>query len=360
VSKALGSNRINNNDQFTVQILQGSTVVNSTTNSTTSGSGNTVTGGTTGVTKLTAGSSYTLNEVMAAGSSSSLGQYSGSLSCTNTGLGGTSIPLKPGTAFTPQAGDVISCTLTNTFGPARITIKKITTVGTGDFTFNGTANANGFSTNSSYKVSTGAANTQASGSTVTLAGNNTLTEVQEVAQSTWMLTSASCTDANAAATGNPSSFGTYSGTTLQIAAANVRAGADLQCTFTNAPPAISLTMAQVILPSPPHSIVNPLDVTYTGNNGWSSQKLSSPALGVLVSGTTQNFAALNTETAVSAALSDSITFSVRNITCRDKNAATTGNTGTFAVFTPPNTVTIPAANVKLNAAFVCTTIMGFN
>ena len=126
VQKALGaSGRANALDQFIVQILQGSTVVNSAANSTTTGSGSTVTSGTgtTGVTSLVAGTSYTLNEVMAPGSVSGLGQYSGALSCTNTASGGTSIPVTPGVAFAPQLGDVISCTLTNT-PKAVITLNK--------------------------------------------------------------------------------------------------------------------------------------------------------------------------------------------------------------------------------------------
>ena len=116
LKKALVGNRINDADQFTVQILQGGTVVNGTASSTTTGSGSLVTSGTgsTGVTTLSAGTSYTLNEVMAPGSASLASQYSGALSCSNTQSGGTSVPVAPGVAFTPKALDVISCTLTNT------------------------------------------------------------------------------------------------------------------------------------------------------------------------------------------------------------------------------------------------------
>jgi hypothetical protein len=57
---------------------------------------------------------------------------------------------------------------------ASLSIRKLTTAGTGAFTFNGTAtHANGFSTNGSYAVSTSAANTAASGSSVTLTATNT-------------------------------------------------------------------------------------------------------------------------------------------------------------------------------------------
>ena len=137
MQKALGANgRANALDQFIVQILQGVTVLNSTASSTTTGSGSTVTSGTgtTGVTSLVAGTSYTINEVMAPGSVSSLSQYGGVLSCTNTKTGGTSIPVTPGVAFTPQLGDVISCTLTNTYGGLALSGRVIIDTGVGSGT----------------------------------------------------------------------------------------------------------------------------------------------------------------------------------------------------------------------------------
>ena len=67
LTKTLGW-RIRDRDQFTVQIRNsGGTVVNSTANSTTAGAGNGITPGTgtTGVTAVTAGGTYTLTEVAA-------------------------------------------------------------------------------------------------------------------------------------------------------------------------------------------------------------------------------------------------------------------------------------------------------
>lgn len=121
LQKALGGlGRLAVADQFTVDIRTGGalgTVVNSTTNSTTLGSGATVTAGSgnTGVYSATAGTAYTLNEAMASGSTSALTSYTRTLSCTNVGgttnvSGFSSLPL----TFSPVSGDNVLCTVTNT------------------------------------------------------------------------------------------------------------------------------------------------------------------------------------------------------------------------------------------------------
>ena len=128
LQKALGGlGRLAANDQFTVDIRTGGvtgTVVNSTANSTTEGSGSTVTAGrgNTGVYLTTAGTAYTLNEAMASGSASMLTSYTRSLSCTNAGgttdvTGFSSLPL----TFSPASGDNVLCTVTNTPPSASIT-----------------------------------------------------------------------------------------------------------------------------------------------------------------------------------------------------------------------------------------------
>ncbi len=116
LTKALSSaGRVVSTDQFTVRIQSGATTLNSTTNSTTTGTGATVTGGTgtTGSTSVTVGGTYTLTELATNG----LGNFAGSISCTNSKSGSATIlPSGTGTSFslTPvDTGDVISCTLTN-------------------------------------------------------------------------------------------------------------------------------------------------------------------------------------------------------------------------------------------------------
>jgi uncharacterized repeat protein (TIGR01451 family) len=114
-------------------------------------------------------------------------------------------------------------------------VSKVTTGGTGNFSFKGSAtNANGFSTDNTYTVTTTAAGAVATGSAVTLNAANTVTEIQETVPPGWVLTGASCVDNNAATTGNlQGTFGVLNNNTLQLPAATVLAGADLQCTFHN-------------------------------------------------------------------------------------------------------------------------------
>lgn len=96
-------------DQFTVRINQGTTVVAS---STTTGTGTAIASGDTGLVQLTAGTSYTLGEIMSG--PGSLTQYNATLSCTNAanGVSGTFPTSVPGN-ITPVLGDIITCTITN-------------------------------------------------------------------------------------------------------------------------------------------------------------------------------------------------------------------------------------------------------
>ena len=103
--------RANPADQFTVQIKNGATV---TASASTAGTGITAS---TGNTTLAAGTTYTLTEVMAAGSVSALTSYDTAVACTNSKVGSTTVlPSGAGQSFTltPALDDAISCALTNT------------------------------------------------------------------------------------------------------------------------------------------------------------------------------------------------------------------------------------------------------
>lgn len=109
-------------DQFTLNIDQGTTTVATTT---TTGTGTTVTNGSTPLTQVTAGSAYRLYEVGAGGTS--LNQYTATMACTNANAGSaTALPASPGGTVTPQPGDVVTCTITNTrtAANARLTVTK--------------------------------------------------------------------------------------------------------------------------------------------------------------------------------------------------------------------------------------------
>ena len=113
-------------DQFTVRLRNGTTDI---ATSTTAGTGTTVTGGDTGLVQVTAGSIYSLDEIMSG--PGSLTQYTPVLACVN-GTNGvtTSFPTSvPGT-ITPVLGDVVTCTITNTrlAGNATLVVSKSSTI----------------------------------------------------------------------------------------------------------------------------------------------------------------------------------------------------------------------------------------
>lgn len=121
--KALSTARISNQDEFamTVTGTGGGT-------STTTGSGSTVDAGTGSVTVASAayGTQYTLSEAKNGGPNP-LTSYTGTMACTNTRSGATTpLPSGGGYSFnvTPQAGDAITCTLTNAAGNPVLSVTK--------------------------------------------------------------------------------------------------------------------------------------------------------------------------------------------------------------------------------------------
>jgi hypothetical protein len=230
VQKALSGNRGANTDQFTVQILKGSTVVNSTANSTTSGSGSTVTGGTTGSTTLVAGTSYTIAEV--GNGTTRLGAYNSTLSCTNAA--GTTVPTALNTAFTLSDTDKVSCTLTNKTKPATLTLRQavqsplpVNLVPPYTISYAGT---NGWT---SPALTNNVPDNLLSGNPMTLSAFNTDTRITATFPDARYYTNRfSCQDTNFAASGNPSTI-LVSATTnsITIPAANVLPGAALRCTM---------------------------------------------------------------------------------------------------------------------------------
>ena len=110
LTKALAaSGRQFSGDQFTLTIAQGATVVGTTT---TTGSGATVSNGSTPQVQLSAGTAYSLSE--AAAGTTTLGQYTATMSCTNAATSSTVLPTAAAGSVTPQMGDVIACVITNT------------------------------------------------------------------------------------------------------------------------------------------------------------------------------------------------------------------------------------------------------
>lgn len=136
LTKALSTNRRFSADQFVMQINQGSTTVASTT---TTGTGSTITNGATPQVMGAAGTAYTFTEVGAG--TTSLTQYTSVMTCTNAFTGSsTALPTTVGGTVTPQMGDVISCTITNTRRATNATLTLVKTSSVISDPVNGTTN----------------------------------------------------------------------------------------------------------------------------------------------------------------------------------------------------------------------------
>lgn len=110
LTKSLGSVRQFTADQFIMNIDQGTTPIATTT---TTGTGSTVTSGSTPQVQVIAGTTYTFEEV--GSGATALDQYDATMSCLNLWTSSpTALPNAPGETVTPQVGDVITCTITNT------------------------------------------------------------------------------------------------------------------------------------------------------------------------------------------------------------------------------------------------------
>ena len=112
LTKVLADNRIADTDQFTVQIKNGTTVVNDTTNSTTQGSTNVVTTGTgtTGTYKIDPTKTYVLTE--AASGTTDLSKYKATYECKKKSDGTTITTLDPNSVKMTY-GDNWVCTVSN-------------------------------------------------------------------------------------------------------------------------------------------------------------------------------------------------------------------------------------------------------
>jgi len=99
-----------NSDQFTVRIMDGTTVIAS---STSTSSGRSVRDGDTGLVEVAGGRAYTLDEVGAG--TTVLGNYTSAMSCSNAASGSpTALPTAVGGSITPRPGDTVTCIITNT------------------------------------------------------------------------------------------------------------------------------------------------------------------------------------------------------------------------------------------------------
>ncbi len=240
------------------------------------------------------------------------------------------------------AGSAFTCVFTNSRSPT-VKIQKTTLGGFGGpFTFADT-NITGAIAN----ITTAAAGTPtpAAPVTSTIAAIGTAVTVTEGLIAGYALTAASCTDANSAVTGNTGSIGSFVGNVLTIPAANVVAGADFTCVFTNTRSTMKVqkitlggvggafTFAQTNLAAAPGGITTTLVNTAT------------PAAPAAINITALGAAVTLTETPIAG-------YALTAASCTDANSAVTGNGGAIGTLAG-NTLTIPAANVDPGTDYTC-------
>jgi hypothetical protein len=284
-----------------------------------------------------------------------------SVTCTDANSAITGNPASFGTlagnvvtipAANVLAGAKITCVITNsvnTANAATVAVRK-TTLGSagGPFTFTATNLA---SNPAAITTSSAGTPSPSSPTPILAVTNGTAVTITEAATSNFTITSASCTDANAVASGNPAgSFGTLSGNVLTIPATNIRVRAQITCTFSNivnpAIPLVGIQKVTTLLAGGPFSFSAtnltgaPPDITTTA---------ASTAAPIVVNSIPVN----SISTAVTLTEVANSNFNLTTATCTDTNSATTGNPASFGTLAG-NVVTIPAANLLPFAKIVCT------
>ena len=155
------------------------------------------------------------------------------------------------------AGADITCSLTNT--RPRIAVQKTTIGGFGGpFAFTQTnlvANPGNITTLAA------ATPTPAVPTPINVTTVGTAVTITEPAIGGFFITAATCSDLNAAITGNPVSFGTLASTVLTVPATNIRAGADIRCVFSNTKGAPALQILKTANTAGP--LIQGQTVTYT-------------------------------------------------------------------------------------------------
>ena len=197
-----------------------------------------------------------------------------------------------GNVLTIPAGNVVAgsdftCVFTNT--RPRVRVQKITMGGFGGpFSF---AQTNLASAPAAITTVTAGTPTPASPTAINVTTVGTAVTLTETVASGYALTAASCTDANSAVTGRTGARGTLAGNVLTLPAADVVAGSDYTCTFTNTRlPTITLTKIS-------NGAVGPF--TFNGDNGFgAAQTITTVTSGVGVAGATRTLAAASTITTI--------------------------------------------------------------
>lgn len=237
------------------------------------------------------------------------------------------------------------CIVTN-YKRAKVQIRKTSANGSGIFAYSMTNLGAGSDT-----ITTTTANTPVDGAINYVVDRAQTVAITETAPADWPANpvSASCVDTNYAASGNVSTaFGSLAGNILTIPTANLKAGAQILCSFTNTKPVIQIEKTS-------NNGTGTFNYTLT-NMTTTSDAITTSVAGTAVKGIADNVVASAatavtiTETAPAGWPANPVSAS-----CIDNNAAVSGNPA------PPTTfgslagtiLTIPTANLKAGAQILC-------
>jgi hypothetical protein len=232
-------------------------------------------------------------------------------------------------AATATAND-ITCTITTNKTP---TFKlQVTTQG-------GASSPSAFSfiqtnlTSTPSNIATTAANTAtpAAPTSINVSTIGTVITVTGTPPAGFDINAVSCTDANSAITGNTGTFGTVVTNVLTVAAARVVAGADFTCVLSsNKLPTLTFTE---------NSSGGVASFTLTGNNGWSSQTITTVTPGVSVVGPTQILTSASTSMTIVQSLPAG--FAIAGFGCSGTNSGSVTPTYATATFVFDTLATAP-------------------
>jgi len=217
----------------------------------------------------------------------------------------------------------------NIIAPAKVTITKISQGDVGAFSFSGT---NGVA---NQTITTTVAGVGVAGSPQNLTAVATPTTLTETIPSAYALTDISCTGLGSGGTATPN---LVAGTLLLDAAATV-SGSDIACTFTNTKrPTLTLTKV---------SQGGTGTFTFTGDNGWVSQGITTSTSGVGVAGSTQTLTAASTATTITETLASGYTLT--GVSCTGMGVG-----GTVTPNLPAGTFVLDAAATAAGSNISCT------
>jgi hypothetical protein len=278
-----------------------------------------------------------------------------SATCSDANSGFTGNPASfgslVGTVLTVPAVNVlpasqITCTFTNTPIAATVAVRKTTTGAFGGpFNF---AVSNLTSAPTAITTTTAGTPTPAAPIATTVSVLNSVVQVSENTNGSFNITSASCTDANSAVTGNPASFGGLIGQLLTIPAANVLPAAQITCTFTNAAKPTTFALKKTTL----GSFGGPFTFTAT-NLASAPPNITTATVGTATPAAPSSIQVSAANTPVQITEGANASFTATTATCSDANAVVTGNPASFGALSG-NVVTVPAANVLPAAQITCT------